>query len=582
MMEFAPPAIELRGVNKRYRLYHKPLFRFLDLFGLCPSDASHYTEHLALDAIDLSVWPSEKVAIIGRNGAGKSTLLKIITSVLSPTSGDVTVRGTVSNLLQLGSGFHPDFTGRQNVYANLAHQGVTGRAADKLFEEIVEFAEIGEYIDQPMKTYSTGMCSRLMFSSAIVVQPQILVVDEILGVGDAYFSHKSFERMRQLCSRQGTTLLLVTHDLYSALSLCDRFIWIDRGRIRFDGEGKAALALYESSIKEQEEHWLRQRNASLLARDQGPELIHVLVRTRTGFAVSSPVALETLELQFASGGSSTLVLADGAPGWDLLPEGNLDAPEVVDRRRCRALKVKGSIYHKAEWLVRLPPGSTICAVRVRSCYRGEEPIDIRVFTPDRELIAAGELLPSDDWSEQRFEATKSRRELDLQQQTDYGTGLVRINAIEFLDANGSSVVQVRHGDPLIVRVHCRKTAPIPDNAVTIGIGFAKQGSPYIGVVADHAVPLPQDEHEFTVDVMIESVWLGSGPWFVALGVGEVNLYKRKTMSYFTVDEAWYHFWATRMQLQVLSSSHLDATGVFVVHPATIRVIAPEHVEATRT
>src|SRR5262249_55666284 len=153
----------------------------------------------------------------------------------------VEVFGQVSNLLQIGSGFHPDFTGRQNVFASLAHQGITGAEAAGLFDEVVAFAEIEEYIDQPMKTYSTGMCSRLMFSSSVVVRPEILIVDEILGVGDAYFSHKSFERMRELCTREGTTLLLVTHDIYSALNLCDRFIWIDRGEVKFDGEGKAAI-----------------------------------------------------------------------------------------------------------------------------------------------------------------------------------------------------------------------------------------------------------------------------------------------------------------------------------------------------
>src|SRR2546422_1067502 len=292
----ANPAIRLSDIGKVYRLYQKPFYKFLDLFGLCPAGPEYYSEHSALSGVNVEIRSGEKIAIIGRNGAGKSTMLKVIMGLVQPTSGVVQVHGRISNLLQIGTGFHPDFTGRQNVFANLAHQGIIGDTAAALFEEIVQFAEIEEYVDQPMKTYSTGMCSRLMFSSSVVVAPEILLVDEILGVGDAYFAHKSFGRMRELCANAGTTLLLVTHDVYSALNLCDRFIWIDRGRIKFDGPGKDAVAMYESSIKEQEEQWLRQNNAAALRQSQTDHkmpdpIVHVIVRSRTGFALNRPLAL---------------------------------------------------------------------------------------------------------------------------------------------------------------------------------------------------------------------------------------------------------------------------------------------------
>src|SRR5262249_51611252 len=160
--------------------------------------------------------------------------------------------------------------------------------------------------DQPMKTYSTGMCSRLMFSSSVVMSPEILVVDEILGVGDAYFSHKSFGRMRQLCSDGGMTLLLVTHDIYSALNLCDRFIWIDRGPVQFDGDGKGAIALYESSIKQQEEEWFRRQNAASLRAASRDAVVHVVLRNRTGFALTRPLGLAAIELTSAAGESLRL------------------------------------------------------------------------------------------------------------------------------------------------------------------------------------------------------------------------------------------------------------------------------------
>src|SRR5258708_18933377 len=290
------PAVRLRVISKIYRLYQKPLYRFVDLFGLCPPSPAYYSEHTALADVDLEIGRGEKVAIIGRNGAGKSTALKIITGLVRPTSGSVEVNGRISNLLQIGSGCQPDFTGRQNVFASLAHQGMVGRAASSLFDDIVKFAEVEEYIDQPMKAYSTGMCSRLMFSSSVIMTPDILVVDEILGVGDAYFAHKSFSRMREMCDNAGTTLLLVTHDLYSALNLCERFIWIDRGRVCFDGDGNGAIAMYENSVKAQEEASLRQRNAASLREQRKDEVVHVVIRSQTGFALKQPFAMSDVEL----------------------------------------------------------------------------------------------------------------------------------------------------------------------------------------------------------------------------------------------------------------------------------------------
>jgi len=579
---FDAPAVELRGVSKRYRLYQKPMYRFLDLFGLCPADAAHYTEHAALDDIDLSVWRGEKVAIIGRNGAGKSTMLKIITGVVRATSGEVAVRARVSNLLQIGSGFHPDFTGRQNVFASLAHQGITGRTANDLFEEIITFAEIGEYIDQPMKTYSTGMCSRLMFASSVVIKPDILVVDEILGVGDAYFAHKSFERMRSLCSEGGTTLLLVTHDIYSALNLCDRFIWIDRGRIRFDGEGKPAISMYESSIKEQEEHWLRQQTTARLELAAGDELVHVLVRTRNGFAASSPVALERLQLGLSDGTHLTLSAADGAPEWELLPEGNLSGPQVVADRRCRVLKTSGSIYHKAEWAVRLPTRDRVTSAGATWHYSGADPIDIRVFTADRKLLVAGTLTAADGWRTGTFGAAgEGGEELDVQAQADYGTGVVRIARIEFLDRHNNAVYEGQHGEPLTVRAHVSVTSRLIDRRVTFVVGFARQSSPYSVYIHDPALELP-DASDCVIDVKIDAIRLGSGQWYINVGIGEANLFEKPAVKYFTVNANWYHLAAGRIEFKVASATKFDAAGCFATHPATIVVRRPDLEETQRS
>jgi ABC-type polysaccharide/polyol phosphate transport system ATPase subunit len=568
------PAIELRAVSKRYRLYQKPLYRFLDLFDLCPSGPAYYHEHGALSDVSLNVDRGARTAIIGRNGAGKSTLLKIVTGLVQPTTGSVLVRGQISNLLQIGTGFHPDFTGRQNVFASLAHQGIVGRHASQLFEEIVAFAEIHEYIDQPMKTYSTGMCSRLMFSSSIVMSPDILVVDEILGVGDAYFSHKSFNRMRELCSREGTTLLLVTHDIYSALNLCERFIWIDKGRVMFDGDGAGAVALYENSIKEQEEQYLREHNVAALAeRVVGDEIVHVLVRSGTGFALPQPLALAEVELTAADGGSQRLAVADETPGWTLQPESSLGKPEVVDGRRARSLQTFGSIFHKAEWVVPLPPGFVVDRARVVWRYQGSDPVDLRVMHTDRKVLVSGELAASADWQDQVFtRAANDVETLDGLSQTDYGTGLVRITAIEFFDRDGREITQIQYGDALTVRVHCRADGPIPDGAVSFHVGFAKPGVANQAYVYNGALRVPP-AHDFVIDSRIDHVRLGSGPWFIHAGLGMPNLIERDDAPYFTADSAWYHLLTKRLQLRVLSTSKFDANGMFCAIPASVTVEA---------
>lgn len=569
----APPAvaIRLRSVAKVYRLYTQPLYRLLDLFGLCPPGARYFTEHQALDDVNVEIGRGEKIAIIGRNGAGKSTLLKIVTGLIRPSRGAVEVDGRISNLLQIGTGFHPEFTGRQNVFASLAHQGVTGAEAGRAFDEIVAFAEIEEYIDQPMKTYSTGMCSRLMFSSSVVMKPEILIVDEILGVGDAYFAHKSFERMRDMCTRGGTTLLLVTHDIYSALNLCDRFVWLDRGQVKFDGDGKSAVALYESSIKEQEEHWLRKQNATKIAAAGKPDrtIVHVLVRSRTGFVFDAPFALQAIELQLADGGTATLPVAQGADGWDLLAEGNLGAVETIAGRACRVIRTSGSIYHKAEWVVALGPGARVKAATVRCFYRGSDAADVRVFTPDRVLLVAGTLEGSEGWQERRFESSAAvAKELDLVPQKNYGTGLVRITAVRFLDRNGRDIVEVRHGESLTVRVELRIEPALRDRQVVFVLGFSRQGSPYSALVHHQRLALPSAPNA-EILIHIDELRLGSGPWYVNVGVGELGVYDKPSAKYFTVDPSWYHVLASRLELKVASVGRFDATGCFVVHPATI-------------
>jgi len=218
---------------------------------LDPREKVHHKTHWVLRNIEFTVQPGQAVALVGINGAGKSTLLKTIVGTLVPTEGSITLTGRVAALLELGMGFDPNFTGRQNVMMAGQLLGLQAAHIEELMPQIEAFAEIGEYIDQPVRVYSSGMQVRLAFSVATAVRPDILFVDEALSVGDAYFQHKSFDRIRKF-REQGTTLLLVSHDKSAILSICDRAILLKDGGIAKEGAPEEVMDFYNALIAEQE------------------------------------------------------------------------------------------------------------------------------------------------------------------------------------------------------------------------------------------------------------------------------------------------------------------------------------------
>ncbi|MBN8532766.1 MAG: ABC transporter ATP-binding protein [Rhizobiales bacterium] len=240
--------IRLQGASKDYPLYRNPGQRVLDRLGFynhLPGLARRSIPmHHALADVSLEIAPGERVGIVGRNGAGKTTLLKLITGAIVPTRGDVHVGGQVHSLLQAGLGFDPEFTGAQNIRASLAYNQLPDAMLEEAYEDIVAFCELGEHLEQPFKTYSAGMASRLQFATATAIQPDILVIDEVLGAGDSYFLQKSAKRMQKL-ALSGCTLLLVSHATQQVLHFCTRAIWIEEGRVVMDGPALDVANAYD-------------------------------------------------------------------------------------------------------------------------------------------------------------------------------------------------------------------------------------------------------------------------------------------------------------------------------------------------
>lgn len=236
--------LEVRQVSKRYRQYSRELYRFLSWFGLRVGTAY---EQWPLTNVSLQLERGQTVGIVGRNGAGKSTLLKIIAGVLAPTEGEVHVHGRVTAVLELGMGFNEDLTGRQNAVYSAGLMGFDNAQIDAFIDEIADFSELGDYFDQPLRVYSSGMQARLAFAVATASQPQLLIIDEALSIGDVAFQQKSFDRLKQFQQR-GTSILFVSHDRNAVLTLCDQVILLEGGAVVRQGAPEEVMDFYNALL----------------------------------------------------------------------------------------------------------------------------------------------------------------------------------------------------------------------------------------------------------------------------------------------------------------------------------------------
>lgn len=242
---FSDIALSLKNLGKVYQLYDQPLDRLLQFFAR--GNTQRFREYRAVEDVTLDLHKGEVLGIIGTNGSGKSTLLQLVCGVLQPSAGELVVNGRIAALLELGAGFNPDFTGRENIYLNATILGLSADEIHHKIDDIIQFSGVGDFIDQPVKTYSSGMYVRLAFSIATSVEPDILVIDEALSVGDGAFARKSFDRIMQLKQR-GATILFCSHNIYQVEALCQRVLWLDKGHVRAFGEAAAVCYKYNEFL----------------------------------------------------------------------------------------------------------------------------------------------------------------------------------------------------------------------------------------------------------------------------------------------------------------------------------------------
>ena len=362
-------AISLRGIGKSYRRFSTRFWQAASLLG-CPVPERSFDIFWALEDISFDVRQGERVGLIGRNGAGKTTLLRIIAGQVSPSCGTVRVDGQVQALMELGTGFHPEFSALQNMRTALALNGLGAREIAAKIEEIVDFTELDGFLDRPLREYSAGMYARLAFAVATSVKPGVLIIDEVLGAGDAYFIGKCTLRLREL-AEGGTTVLFVSHDLGSVQMLCERAIWLHQGAMRADGSSLAVGKSYQAHIREEEEKRLRARAMSLSRRQSSaiaaagtaPEASLYRLVGAGGAAPAKPCYVR--EIRFGAGTETIATIAVGASDTEgearLLVEPaqlNWSKAQSFAAIRCRGYGDYGGRYCHAPFVMEWPPGAT--------------------------------------------------------------------------------------------------------------------------------------------------------------------------------------------------------------------------------
>lgn len=556
-------ALSIEGVTKKFRRFQHPGWRALDALGL-RVPKTKYDEFIALHDIDLKVERGEKLALIGRNGAGKSTLLRVISGQMRPDVGSVTLAGNVQALMELGTGFHPDFTGLDNIRSSLAYQGIAPSQVGSLIEEIVEFTELEEFIERPVREYSAGMYARLAFAVATAVTPEVLIIDEILGAGDAYFVGKCIQRMQNLTS-QGATVLFVSHDMSSVQLLCERAVWIDHGTIRADGGVLTVSKAYLASVREDEEIRTRARSMALtkaqVSSNTGRSAVAIYrLIGCDGRPPITPAAVA--EIRFGNGngavetirpdetdGLSRLIVDRGITNWS--------NAEALDGRTCRKFGGFGGKFVHAPWQIDWSGiGGKGRWMEIDYKPSSSSPLNLETFDevqktycllaeiPAMKADAGWKTLHADlDGGECLAETETPAPVIDLQilQPEDrYGHGPLKITAFAFFDQSGARRHTVVSGEPARAVMRYSASEPVIDPVAVIAI-YRPDGTCALQVTSNRqGLKLGNIKGHGQIGASFPPLLLGPGDYIVSVALfKDVNIASRHESEAYDLHDRCY-------------------------------------------
>lgn len=534
--------ISLKAVHKSFRRFQHPGWRALDALGW-PVSKKRYDVFKALSDINLEIARGEKVALIGRNGAGKSTLLRLVSGQMRADSGQIRVSGKVQALMTLGTGFHPDFTGIENIRSALAYQGILPSQVDEYIEEITDFTELDSFLHRPVKEYSAGMYARLAFAVATTITPEVLIIDEVLGAGDAYFLGKCIQRMKALTS-QGATILFVSHDISSVQMLCDRGVWLEEGRIRQDGPLLPVSKAYLANIREEEERKVRAKSMSLtkgqvsalfretnqttllrlIGADGNPPLEPLLIRTLEYGDANGVIG--RIEMTAQQSGDSRLIVDPALMNWRQVKQEPIEP--------CWAFGNFGGRYIHAPLQISWPTTVPVDAwVQMDVRASTSHSILLEQFDPKENQYFALAEIPENQrpsWSLVRFPLRDGQAlgndqnvELlaDLQELAHddrYGSGEIRINGFGFFDAEGVRRHTLISGEAAFAVMAFEACKPVTDPVPVVAI-YRPDGICVMQVIASMSGQrFANVEGKGGIRVDFSPLLLGPGDYLVSVAI----------------------------------------------------------------
>ena len=508
----------------------------------------------------------------------------------SPQVVKIPHRATAKALLQIGSGFHPEFSGRENAFAYLAQLGINSDEAENLVEEITEFSELQNYINQPLKTYSTGMVARLMFSTSTAVSPELLILDEILGVGDAYFTQKCISRIKKLCENEGTTLLLVTHDLYSAVNICERFIWLDQGAILLDANPNIVVDRYEASIRDQQEARLRKLKIETLEENlkdkqssrEDQQLLFCQIRCKGNVPIDKDLPIKKIvfldgdkllmEIDPGSDKQSDSIVLNVDPG-----DSNWGEPELNDSNFTRSFSPRGSIYHRASFIIKsdgiLELASTgKLKVEISIKDTAVVPCIFELFHSNGTVRFKGSIGNSgtNEWVSKRINLTQTTQLEAGHEFNRYGNQDFSITDVDFLNGKDKQTCHFEVGERMKICFKYQIRDPGFKQRPTIQVSFLKNG-----VTRSHRFTLETEEFDYNVknegrlEIVVDPLLLSPGTYHVNVVAMSEGGYKLGVAQpFFAINPNILDHHSRAYEIEVLKTGNSLIDDTIFSHPAT--------------